>query len=82
VPSVPHSVNKTFTERRSLPSAALGKVGFAECPIKSTRQSHRHSAKSQISVVRLANGFRGEAEGEENTLKQETTRLAFASFAM
>jgi hypothetical protein len=38
VPSVPHSVNKTFTERRSLPSAALGKVGFAECPIKSTRQ--------------------------------------------
>jgi hypothetical protein len=28
-----------LTERRTLPSAALGKVGFAECPIKSTRQS-------------------------------------------
>jgi hypothetical protein len=34
VPSVPHSVNKFFTERRTLPSAALGKVLFAECPIK------------------------------------------------
>jgi hypothetical protein len=51
VPSVPHSVNKIFTERRTLPSAALGKVGFAECPIKSTRQSRRHSAKSRIPVV-------------------------------
>jgi hypothetical protein len=38
VPSVLHSVNKLFTERRNLPSAALGKLGFAECPIKSTRQ--------------------------------------------
>jgi hypothetical protein len=52
VPSVPHSVNKIFTERRNLPSAALGKVGFAECPIKSTRQSRRHLAKSRIPVVR------------------------------
>jgi hypothetical protein len=34
-----------------LPSAALGKAGFAECPIKSTRQSHRHSAKARIPVV-------------------------------
>jgi hypothetical protein len=51
VPSVLHSVNKLFTERRSLPSAALGKLGFAECPIKSTRQSRRHSAKSRIPVV-------------------------------
>jgi hypothetical protein len=34
VPSVLHSVNKLFTERRTLSSAALGKVGFAECPIK------------------------------------------------
>jgi hypothetical protein len=33
VPSVLHSVNKIFTERRTLPSAALGKVVFAECPI-------------------------------------------------
>jgi hypothetical protein len=40
-----------FAERLSLPSAALGKVGFAECPIKSTRQSRRHSAKSRIPVV-------------------------------
>jgi hypothetical protein len=51
MPSVPHSVNKIFTERRTLSSAALGKVGFSECPIKSTRQSRRHSAKSQIPIV-------------------------------
>jgi hypothetical protein len=51
VPSALHSVNKLFTERRTLPSAALGKVCFAECPIKSTRQSHRHSAKARIPVV-------------------------------
>ena len=51
VPSVLHSVNKLFTERRTLPSAALGKVCFAECPIKSTRQSRRHSAKARIPVV-------------------------------
>jgi hypothetical protein len=36
-----------------LPSAALGKVCFAECPIKSTRQSRRHSAKTQIPVVHI-----------------------------
>jgi hypothetical protein len=51
VPSVLHSVNKLFTEHRTLPSAALGKVFFAECPIKSTRQSRRHSAKARIPVV-------------------------------
>jgi hypothetical protein len=34
VPSVLHSVNKLFTERRTLPSVALSKVFFAECPIK------------------------------------------------
>jgi hypothetical protein len=51
VPSVRHSVNNLFTERRTLPRAALGKVGFAECPIKSTRQSLRHSAKGRIPVV-------------------------------
>jgi hypothetical protein len=51
VPSALHSVNNLFTERRTLPRAALGKVGFAECPIKSTRQSLRHSAKDRIPVV-------------------------------
>jgi hypothetical protein len=51
LPSALHSVNKIFTERRTLPRAALGKVDFAECPIKSTRQSRRHSAKSRIPVV-------------------------------
>jgi hypothetical protein len=38
VPSVLHSVNNLFTERRTLPRPALGKGVFAECPIKSTRQ--------------------------------------------
>jgi hypothetical protein len=52
VPSARHSVNNLFTERRALPRAALGKVGFAECPIKCTRQSLRHSAKGRIPVVR------------------------------
>jgi hypothetical protein len=52
VPSVLHSVNKLFIERRTLPSAALDKVFFAECPIKSTRQSRRHSAKARIPVVK------------------------------
>jgi hypothetical protein len=31
--------NAVVTERRTLPSAALGKDFYAECPIKSTRQS-------------------------------------------
>jgi hypothetical protein len=34
-----------------LPSAALGKAVFAECPRKGTRQSVRHSAKALIPVV-------------------------------
>jgi hypothetical protein len=51
VPSVLHSVNNLFTERRTLPRAALSKVVFAECPIKSTRQSCRHSVKARITVV-------------------------------
>jgi hypothetical protein len=34
-----------------LPSATLDKVFFAECPIKSIRQSRRHSAKDRIPVV-------------------------------
>jgi hypothetical protein len=44
--SVLHSVNQLVTESRNSPSAALGKAVFAECPIKGTRQSVRHSAKS------------------------------------
>jgi hypothetical protein len=51
VPSVLRLVNNLFTERRTLPSAALGKVFFAECPLKGTRQSRRHSAKDRIPVV-------------------------------
>jgi hypothetical protein len=39
------------TESQALPSAALGKAVFAECPRKGTRQSGRHSAKSRIPVV-------------------------------
>jgi hypothetical protein len=37
VPSVQHSVQGLFAESLSLPSAALGKDLFAECPTKSTR---------------------------------------------
>jgi hypothetical protein len=51
MPSARRSLNNRFTECRTLPRAALGKVGFAECPIKSTRQSRRHSAKGRIPVV-------------------------------
>jgi hypothetical protein len=51
VPSVKHSVKGIFAESLHLPSAALGKAFFAECPIKSTRQSRRHSAKPAIPVV-------------------------------
>jgi hypothetical protein len=53
VPSVLHSVNELVTESRTLPSAALGKGFFAECPTKSTRQSDWHSAKARIPVVTL-----------------------------
>jgi hypothetical protein len=67
VPSVLHSVNKLFTERRTLSSAALGKVGFAECPIKSTRQRLRHSAKSRIPVVYKVWNLHGESRLERAT---------------
>jgi hypothetical protein len=40
--------------RVTLPSAALGKVFFAECPIKNTRQRTWHSAKARIPVVEVA----------------------------
>jgi hypothetical protein len=53
VPSVQHSVKELFSERLTLPSAALGKAFFAECPTKGTRQRGRHSAKPQIPVVIL-----------------------------
>jgi hypothetical protein len=51
VPRVLLSVNAVITESRTLPSAALGKDFFVECPTKSTPQSAEHSAKSQIPVM-------------------------------
>jgi hypothetical protein len=45
------SANAVVTESRTLPSAALGKDFFAECPTKNTRQSAEHSAKTRIPVV-------------------------------
>jgi hypothetical protein len=51
VPSVLHSVKRHVTESRTLPSAALGKAFFTECPTKGTRQRGRHSAKPRIPVV-------------------------------
>jgi hypothetical protein len=50
VPRVLLSVNSIVTESRTLPSAALDKDVFAECPIESTRQSAEHSAKRRIPV--------------------------------
>jgi hypothetical protein len=52
VPSVQHSVKRLFAESLTLPSAALGKAFFAECPTKGTRQRIQHSAKPRIPVVR------------------------------
>jgi hypothetical protein len=43
-----------FAECLTLPSAALGKAFFAECPTKGTRQRIQHSAKPAIPVVRVA----------------------------
>jgi hypothetical protein len=51
VPSVQHSVKSLIAERLVLPSAALGKSFFAECPTKGTRQRFQHSAKPWIPVV-------------------------------
>jgi hypothetical protein len=53
VPSVQHSVKGFFAESLTLPSAALGKAFFAECPTKGTRQRIRHSAKPRIPVVQV-----------------------------
>jgi hypothetical protein len=52
LPSVQHSVTSLCAESLTLPSAALGKAFFAECPTKSTRQRIQHSAKTRIPVVR------------------------------
>jgi hypothetical protein len=51
VPSVQHSVKRLVAESLTLPSTALGKACFAECPTKGTRQRGRHSAKPRILVV-------------------------------
>jgi hypothetical protein len=51
MPSVQHSVKRLVAESLTLPSAALGKACFAECPTKGTRQRGRHSAKPRIPVV-------------------------------
>jgi hypothetical protein len=40
-----------FAESLTLPSAALDKAFFAECPTKDTRQRIQHSAKPAIPVV-------------------------------
>ena len=53
VPSVQHSVKRLFAESLTLPSAALGKAFFAECPTKGTRQRIQHSAKPRIPVVTI-----------------------------
>jgi hypothetical protein len=53
MPSVLLSVNMFVTESRILPSGALEKDCFAECPTKSTRKSQEHSAKSRIPVVNI-----------------------------
>jgi hypothetical protein len=52
VSSVQHSVKRLVAESLTLSSAALGKVFFAECPTKGTRQRGRHSAKPRIPVVK------------------------------
>jgi hypothetical protein len=74
LPSVLHLVNQLVTESRTLPSAALGRVFFAECPTKGTRQRVQHSVKPQISVV-LAIGF---ASGIN--IRPTTYRHSFFSF--
>jgi hypothetical protein len=51
MPSVRHSVKSLVAESLALPSAALGKAFFAECPTKGTRQRLQHSAKPWIPVV-------------------------------
>jgi hypothetical protein len=54
MPSVQHSVKGLFAESLTLPSVALGKAFFVECPTKGTRQRIQHSAKPRIPVVYLS----------------------------
>jgi hypothetical protein len=51
VSSVQHSVKRLVVESLTLPSVALGKAFFAECPKKGTRQRGWHSTKPRIPVV-------------------------------
>jgi hypothetical protein len=51
MPSVLPSVKVVGIESLPLPRVALDKEVFAKCPTKGTRQSSKHSAKSQIPVV-------------------------------
>jgi hypothetical protein len=61
-----------LSAKPSLPSAALGKAFFAECPTKGTRQRVRHSAKPRIPVVIGAIlSTVMEARAEEQSLLQE-----------
>ena len=53
VPNKTHSAKKTLDKMHlcRVPKKTLGKAVFAECPIKYTRQSFRHSAKCRFPVV-------------------------------
>jgi hypothetical protein len=53
VPRVLLSVNVVVIESRTLPSTALDKDLFTECPTKNTRQSAEHSANNRIPIVAL-----------------------------
>ena len=74
VPSVQHSVKGLFAEFLTLPSAALGKAFFAECPTKGTRQRIQHSAKPRIPVViaALAGGSLRVSNTDQHHLLQMT----------
>jgi hypothetical protein len=61
IPSVSLSVNEVIAESCISPRVAHGKVCFAECSTKCTRQSTEHSIKSRISVVVL--------DQERNTMR-------------
>jgi hypothetical protein len=52
--------HSSFAVCLTLPSAALGKAFFAECPTKGTRQRIQHSAKPAIPVVSSSFIRRGE----------------------
>jgi hypothetical protein len=79
VPSVQHSVKRLVAESLTLPSAALGKAFFAECPTKGTRQRGRHSAKPQIPVVQATPGFTS-TRGFTPTVERSTLPSLDGSF--